>query len=67
MIKTLNNIELGFTTKIKSLNCTGSIRRRLLDLGLVKDTYITPLFKSPSRWPCCLWNKRNGYSIACRG
>ena len=54
MINTLNNLKLGTTGKIKSLNCTGSIRRRLLDLGLVKNTKITPLFKSPSRRSYCL-------------
>lgn len=42
----LNNIGI-----INELNCNGNIRRRLLDLGLVKGTKITPVFKSPSGDP----------------
>ena len=42
----LNNIGI-----IDELNCNGNIRRRLLDLGLVKGTKITPVFKSPSGDP----------------
>lgn len=36
---------------IDNLNCNGNIRRRLLDLGLVKGTKIIPIFKSPSGDP----------------
>ena len=61
MYKTLNDLDLNSVGIVKSLNCTGSIRRRLLDLGLVKNTKITPLFKSPSRGSYCLWNKGNCY------
>ena len=42
----LTKLEIGSTAKIDSINCTNSIKRRLLDLGLVPDTYITPIFKS---------------------
>ena len=35
----------------KQINCNGNIRRRLLDLGLVRGTKITPVFKSPSGDP----------------
>ena len=49
MKNTLSNLNLGTTAKIQNLDCTGSIRRRLLDLGLVKNTKITPILKSPSR------------------
>ena len=45
----LNNIGI-----IDELNCNGNIRRRLLDLGLVKGTKITPVFKSPSGDPTAL-------------
>lgn len=31
----LNNLELNKSGKIKNLNCTGNVRRRLLDLGLI--------------------------------
>ena len=49
----MNLYELPLNTIgiIKNLNCNGNIRRRLLDLGLVKDTKITPVFKSPSGDP----------------
>lgn len=50
-MNTLNNLSLNTQGKIKSLNCTGAIRRRLLDLGLVQDTKITPILKSPSGDP----------------
>ena len=38
--KTLNEIPLNKKVYIKELNCIGNIRRRLLDLGLVKGTNI---------------------------
>lgn len=31
----LDNLELNKSAKIKTLNCTGNIRIRLLDLGLI--------------------------------
>lgn len=42
----LNNIGI-----IDTLNCNGNLRRRLLDLGMVKGTKITPIFKSPTGDP----------------
>lgn len=36
---------------VNNLNCNGNIRRRLLDLGLVNGTQITPILKSPSGDP----------------
>ena len=50
---TLNNLPSGKTAKIQSLVCSGSIRRRLLDLGLVTNTRVTPILKSPSRGSYC--------------
>ena len=47
----LNELPLNAVGIIDELNCTGNIRRRLLDLGLVKETKITPVFKSPSGDP----------------
>ena len=51
MISTLNKLSLNTTAKIEKLNCSGSIHRRLLDLGLVKGTKITPVLISPSGDP----------------
>lgn len=45
---TLDKLELNKTSKITKLNCIGNIRRRMLDLGIIKDTSITPILKSPS-------------------
>ncbi len=49
MENTLNNLPLNHKGVIKSLNNTGTIRRRLLDLGLVKGTIIVPVLVSPSK------------------
>lgn len=47
----LNQIKLNHTVIVESLDCNGNIRRRLLDLGLCKNTKITPIFKSFSGDP----------------
>jgi len=49
----MNLYELPLNTVgiVNDLNCNGNIRRRLLDLGIVKGTKITPVFKSPSGDP----------------
>ncbi len=47
----LNNLKINEKAKIKNLNCTGAIRRRLLDLGLIEGTMIIPVLKSPSGDP----------------
>lgn len=44
---TLNNLPLNNKGIIVELNCNPSIKRRLLDIGLVPGTYITPVFTSP--------------------
>lgn len=47
----LNHLPLGKTAKIRELSCDGNIRRRMLDLGLISDTVIEALQKSPSGDP----------------
>lgn len=47
----LSELPLNTVGIIDELNCDGNIRRRLLDLGLVKGTKIVPIFKSPSGDP----------------
>ncbi len=49
----MNLYELPLNTVgvVNDLNCNGNMRRRLLDLGLVKGTKIVPVFKSPSGDP----------------
>lgn len=50
-IKVLSELPINTKAYIDSLNCNGNIRRRLLDLGLVKDSSITPILQSPSGDP----------------
>ncbi len=44
---TLDKLEINKCATIKSLHCTGDLRRRLLDLGLVNGTNIKAILKSP--------------------
>ena len=50
-IKVLSELPINTKAYIDSLNCNGNIRRRLLDLGLVEDSSITPILQSPSGDP----------------
>ena len=47
----LSELPLGKICMVKKLNTQGLIRRRMLDLGLIKDTVIESLQKSPSGDP----------------
>ena len=47
-INTLNNLPLNIEGKINSLGCNATIKRRLLDLGLTQNTFVTPVLESPS-------------------
>lgn len=47
----LNSLPLGEKCKVKKLNSDGALRRRLLDLGLIEDTVVKALQKSPSGDP----------------
>ena len=44
----LNLLPPGRKAKVKKLSSTGIIRRRMLDLGLITDTEVEVLQKSPS-------------------
>ena len=48
---TLNELKLNEVGFIKDLNCSSGVKRRLLDLGLIKGTCIVPVFVSPSGDP----------------
>ncbi len=52
-MSTLNLLPIGKEAIVKELHCNGTIRRRLLDLGIVKGTKIKSILKSPSRRPHC--------------
>jgi len=47
----LNTLPLGKKCKVKELISDGVLRRRLLDLGLIDDTVVEALQKSPSGDP----------------
>lgn len=47
----LHLIPCGKSAKVKELTTTGNLRRRMLDLGLVIDTVVESLRKSPSGDP----------------
>jgi ferrous iron transport protein A len=47
-IDCLNDIKPGQTAKVKELLSTGSIRRRLLDIGLIENTEVECLGRSPA-------------------
>jgi len=48
---TLNLIPLGKSCIVYDLKTTSAIRRRFLDIGIIKGTLITALNKSPSGDP----------------
>lgn len=50
-INSLKDLKKGQTAKVKSLLSTGSIRRRLLDIGLIEGTEVECLQKSPAGDP----------------
>ena len=50
-INSLNDLEQGQKAKVKSILSTGSIRRRLQDIGLIEGTEVECLQKSPAGDP----------------
>ena len=45
--KTLADARINEKTVVAELTAEGATRRRFFDLGIVRDTEVTPLFKSP--------------------
>ena len=43
----LSDLELNKKAKVIDIKCDEIEKRRYLDLGIVKDTILTPIFKSP--------------------
>ncbi len=48
---TLNEIQPGQYGVVRELKTTGSMRRRLLDIGLIEDTKVECLGRSPGGDP----------------
>jgi len=47
----LNILPIGSFGKVKKITAEGKIRRRMMDLGLIPDTKVESLRKSPSGDP----------------
>ena len=47
----LDKLQIGKNAKIHSIHCSEDLKRRFLDLGIVKDTTISAILKSPSGDP----------------
>ena len=47
----LSKLKLHSSGIIKEINCKGNVKRRLLDLGLIPNTSITPIMQSISGDP----------------
>lgn len=47
----LNQLPVGSIGKVKALSADGIERRRMLDLGLIRDTTVESLRKSPAGDP----------------
>ena len=60
----LDEIKLNEKAIIKKVECQGNIKRRLLDLGFIKGTEITPILISPSKDPRAFYMR--GSTIALR-
>ncbi len=47
----LSSLPLGNQARVRALKSVGAVRRRMLDLGLIENTLVIPLHKSPSGDP----------------
>lgn len=50
-ICSLTDLKVGQYAKVSKLTSDGSIRRRLLDIGLIEGTDVRCVLKSPGRDP----------------
>lgn len=64
-IRSLNSLAPGEQAIVERLCCTGSMRRRLLDIGLTENTRVTCLGRSPGGDPTAFLIR--GAVIAIRG
>ena len=47
----LDRLPVGRTARVTALAADGSVRRRMLDLGIIEGTRIESVFRSPSGNP----------------
>lgn len=50
-MKNLSEVKLGSSCIIKKINLEGSIKRRLLDIGLIEGTKVENVLVSPFKDP----------------
>ena len=50
-MKNLSEVKLGSSCIIKKINLDGSIKRRLLDIGLIEGTKVENVLVSPFKDP----------------
>ncbi len=50
-MKTLDKLPIDEKGYIRKISCNESIKRRLMDLGLVKGTCIIPRLENPTKEP----------------
>lgn len=62
---TLNQLKKGERAIIKGIELEGAIKRRLLDIGLIKESIIECVLESPLKDPKAYWIR--GALIAIRG
>ena len=48
---TLESLDVGDAGEVDRLDCSGHLRRRLLDIGLVEGAHVVCVGKSPSKDP----------------
>lgn len=60
---TLDKLNINETAFIESVNINNDFRRRLLDLGFIKGSQITALYKSPSKNPTAYFIKGSVIAI----
>lgn len=52
---TLNELKKGDKAIIKELKVEGSMKRRLLDIGLIKNSIVECVLESPLKDPKAYW------------
>ncbi len=60
---TLDKVPVGHTAKVTNIEISGTMRRRLQDLGMIFGTKILPTKKSPSNGPTAYLIRDTVYAL----
>ena len=60
---TLDNLPLEHSAVISSIECKDCLINRIYDMGILKDTVITPLYRSPFGDPTASLDCSNSHEI----